>query len=295
MPVQRRRNVLDNPGFRFSTLGASASLASLPAHGYVCDRWKVANTGYTGTVSRGTTPTDTAIPKWLRGVSALTLAITGVGTELVVRQTIEEAQPYARSKAVVSLIAFGPDGGSLEVGIGGRYQRVKTLGLVIPTVVDCPLDVPDAALTTLDVEVRNPSGTGTYYLAFMQATIGENTGRAGSYELPTSWVDRASCDRYVRPIGRGLVCEAESATRLVGLLPLSPAMRTTPTLQSPAGSVSAAAAGNNATVSAATATLTLTTQGADGARVIIDGFSGLTVGGRYVVTTTQIGVLLADY
>lgn len=298
MPTMRRYNVLDNPAFRLWDYGTAAiNLASLPSHGYFATRWKIANTGWTGNVSKGITSSDQAVPKWLRDAPCVQFAITSAsGTSLVMRQTIEDAQSYARSFAVLTVYGFGPDGGSFAAGIEGQVKRVTTRGPDTLVRLDVPILLGDLAATIATVDVfRDPSGSGTYKVAFAQLTLGGSTGKADRLELPLISDDRRSCSRYAQPVGAGKPARAVSATRLVVALEVDPPMRASGSLVSPASSVTAVAMSNGATVTAAAATITYVSAGIGGGRFIIDGFTGLTTGDSYMITTAVAGVLHADY
>lgn len=296
MPTSDRQNALDNAGFRIFDFGTTADLAALPTHGYLATRWKMLSTGYAGTATKGTTPTTTTIPKWLRGRDALTLNVTTLGSTLRVRQTLEDGQSYGRSMVVLSLAVFGPDGATFLAGVDGKYTPVRTKGATTAVIVDIPITLGDIATLTMPVDVfLNPSMVGTYQIAWAQLRLGALDGGAGGYVLPSIQDDLLRCTRYARPIGASLVARATSATRLIAPLWLPNPMVKLPTFRNPAASVSAVTASSGAAVTAATATMTFASGTASGGRVVIDGFTGLTIGDTYLVSTTQLGVLDADY
>lgn len=297
MPIMQKRNALDNPAFRFwDYTSVAVNLDSLPANGYLANRWKLSHTGWSGNVSKGTTPSVASIPKWLRGRDSFAFSLTGAGTALSMKQTVEDAQTYARSFAVLTVYAFGPDGGSFEIGVAGQFKRVGTKGPDVVVRHDFPVMLQDLALTTMEVEAfRNPSGTGTYRVVFAHLTMGEISGKSGPLLYPQVDADRKRCDRYAQSVGQGITARATSATRMVAGVHLSESMRAGASLLGAATSVNTARLADNASATTASASLTYASGGARGGRLVMDGFTGLTVGESYQITTPSVGVLHADY
>lgn len=296
MPIPGRHNYADNPGFRLWDYGTTFDLAALPANGYVANRWKVVNTGYTGTVSKGTTPTTTSIPKWLRGVDCIDINITGVGSKLALRQVIEDAQTYARSTAFVSVVVMGPTGALFYVGAHGLYNRQAIHTPDVPINFDVPIGLPDLPTPTMDFEpFESPDLVGLYKVAYVQLRMGvENASNPDGYELPTLAESRRRCARYTAPLLGSFEVVATDTTRVVGVRTFREPMRVAPTLVQPAASASLVTLGGAVVLNAAP-TISVLNASVNGARIVIEGYTGLTVDARYMVTAASLGTLHADY
>lgn len=301
MPTIDRINALDNERFRLWDYGtATYASATPPAHGYICNRFKGVIDGAPGvTVSQGSTSSSTDIPKWLRAVPCLQVAVPATVNAKTdrfrIRQVIEDGQAFGRSNVVIIVYVMGTAGRHFYVGVAGQYQRFTALGNDVVLRVEAKFTIPDQALTTLDVDIFEAASAGTFYIPFAQATVGRNDGRADVIEMHMTVDNMVRCSRYARPIPQGTPFKAVSATRVIGAVQHPVQMRAQPTLQNPPAAVNLTKLSDASTVTASAATVSVTNASSRSARVIIDGFTGLTVGDEFILSTQTLGVLHADF
>lgn len=300
MPTIDRINALDNNRFTLWDYGVAAvSAGAPPSHGYIANRWKMIIAGtVAATVSQGTTSAESSIPKWYRAASCMQIAVTSTisgANSMIIRQTIENGQLFGRSDAVLSMVVFGTAGRSFYAGINGNYVKVTTLGNDVPVIVNYPVTLPDLPLATVDVDIFVGASAGTFYIPFAQAAFSRGGKPIEVFEFHQPSETRRRTNRYARRIRQGMLFKAVSATRVVGIDLHPEEMRTAPTLVNPASTVRLTKFVDGAIVDNNAPTISVNNASAQACRIIIDGFTGLTVGEEFMLSSNNIGILHADY
>lgn len=292
MSTTQNRNALMNPAFRLWDYGTTADLAALPAVPYLANRWKLARTTAAGTVAKGTTPSGSTTDKWVRGVDCLSVAITTAGT-MSVTQTIENGVRLARGLHTLSVVAFGPAGGSFTVECAGVRGVLNTTGGDNPNVLH--LDVFSGDIVGPDMPVtifKDPTLAGTYQVVFAQMLMGVEKPTRGPFHLPTIPEERARCARYCVPVTAGELIHGGSSSGMMAPrfdMRIAPSfIQQTTTLDAiqiragTAGQITSA----NASISNASTT---------GVRLSVQGTTTNFTATEMMLTTPQFGVFHADY
>lgn len=292
MTTTTARNALMNPAFRLWDYGESLDLAALPAVPYAATRWKVAGGTAAGTIAKGTTPTGSTTDKWVRGVDALTATITTAGT-CSVTQTIENGVRIARGLHTLSVVAFGPAGGSFTVEAAGVRGVLKTTGGVNPDVLHLDVFTGDIVGPDLPVTIfKDPGLAGTYQVVFVQLLTGIEKPARGPFHIPTITEERARCARYCVPVTSGELVHGNASSAF-----LAPRfdMRVAPsfiahTTVFDAIQIRSGAAGQITSANISTSNVSTT-----GARVSVQGTATGFTATEMMMTTPRLGVFHADF
>lgn len=292
------RNTLMNPGFDFWDYGVGPFAVA----GYTSTRWKLALAGApVVSVTKGTTSSSLALPKWLRGQSNLTIAVntyTPATDDITIQQRVDIGGRLGERRLALSIVAAGPAGASFSVSIDGTRHRIYTKGLDgggedILTHA-CIYEVIDAVATSdMPIEIfAEPSGTGTFKVMFAQLEFTD--GIAAPFELRTRSTERMLLSRYIHPIGRGLFGIGDGATGFLSSVRFPTEMRVNPTWRPILTSnITINDLSSGGVVNAATPTYTVTLANTFGARVKITGFTATTA--IPYMLSSEIGFFDADY
>jgi hypothetical protein len=287
-------NAVMNPDFSFWDYGTGPFTGS----GATASRWKMTKTGNpTVSVQKGITPSDSSIPKWLRGVPCMDIAITtlSAGDDVQVRQIVENGEKLGNQLFALSGVAFGPDGASFYVGFSNFYKKVITKGDNVP-VRFCFTEAISDPATTLSVDAfMSPSTTGTFKLAFIQLEALKQDALPSPFQLRNQAIERQLLNRYVYPVGVGISLRSSTVSAFGGIrfpVPMriiptfKPLITTGVKIQDVISGVESASGnvGYAASVTENGGRLSLT-----------NGWSGLTNGSVHMLNTENIGVFDADY
>lgn len=286
-------NHLINPDFGITDLGTAARTTS----GYVVPRWKLELTGSPGvSAAPGTLPADIGQPKWLRGKPCLNLDVTTLaGADRVqVTQRIEGGERFSRQPAHVTVVAYGPDGGTLRFGVGGAYRTLTTRGATTRIMATFTESIEDPSTEYLIAEIEAKS-TGLFKVGFVQVAWPDSLAHPPSPELRPRHVERLLLARYVYPLRRGLYA-ATGGTQQFLPVNFPVPMRAAPTLAVAASGIDVAElrSGTATTISPATVTVLDATTG--GCRVRLTGTHSVALAATdgYLLTD-YAAVLTADY
>ncbi|MDQ0679093.1 hypothetical protein QFZ30_002475 [Arthrobacter pascens] len=287
-------NHLINPDFFFTDFGTAARSTT----GYVVPRWKLELGGAAAATGQPTTlPADIGQDKWLRGKSGLTLNVTtlGAGNSAKLTQRIEGGDRFSRQPARVTVVLYGPDGGTLRYGIGATSRIVTTLGSTTAVTATYAETVDDPSTEYLEVTLE-PLTLGAFQIAFIQVDWPDDLAAPPSLELRGRQVERLLLNRYVHTVRVGTPVVLGSATQNMAVT-FPATMRAVPVIATSATSVTLKeiSTGNSLTVAAPT--YALFDASVTGCRIRISGAPAAqppATSAGYV-TTESLVVLNADY
>ncbi len=291
-------NHLINPDFFFTDFGTAPRATT----GYVVPRWKLDLTGAPGVSAfPAALPADISQDKWLRGKSGLTLDVASidVGQRVRLTQRIEGGDRFSRQSAHMTLVAYGPDGGSIKYGIGSTSRTMQTAlspaGNPKATTASYIENIDDPATEYLEVFIE-PLQPGTYQIAFVQIDWPDDVAVLPSLELRPRQIERTLLNRYSYVVPVGAAASLGSALQTV-LVPLPVPMRINPKVVARPGAITVreSLTGDPVTVPSPSYALTDTKPG--GCRVRITGAPETPIPATTVgyLSTADTLVLEADY
>jgi hypothetical protein len=304
------RNVLLNPKFDLVDYGAGPFNAT----GYCATRWKLERTGTANAVTAapGTTASNAGIAKWLRSRACLDVVVTAADYNTAtdtatIRQRVEDGDRHGRAVARLTVVAFGPAGGSFKIGFAGRRRTLSTLGdsgagTPLPAFQVVEELVPDPSTSYLTAEIFSAPADldATYKIAFVQLEYRHHARvEPEAYELRSPAVERLLCARYVWPIPRWTPCQSTSSSQVVVPVVVPVEMTATPSIVAGVSSVDFVQQTNASvfTSAAPSPSLDATHKSSHGGRVVFAAFtspSALGSGVHGMIGTARSALLEAE-
>lgn len=292
MTTTHNRNALMNGAFQLWDYADSVDLAALPSVPYAATRWKIGGGTATGTVAKGTTPTGSTTDKWVRGVTCMNVNVTAPGT-MNVTQTVENGVRYARGLHMLSVVAFGPAGGSFTVECAGVRGVLNTKGGVNPDVLHLEVYTGDITTTDMPVTVfKDPGAAGLYQIALVQLVMGLNAPERGPLVVPSVREERLRVSRYCYPITSGELVHGGSTS---GMMAPRFDMRVAPSFIQHVTTMDAIQIRSGAAGQITSANASISNVSTTGARLAVQGTTTGFTATEMMLTTPRLGVFHADY
>lgn len=306
-------NALINPHFENQDYGTALRNST----GYVVTRTKLERTGTAGAITAqpGITSSNSALAKAFRSRACIDMVVTAASynpaTDTgILRQRVPDSDRFGRQRAHFRVVAFGPDGGSFDMGLNGatgftrRHRRVVTQGNTaggtpIPTTITLDEHITDLPSEYITAEYfSNPADEdASFKIAYVHLEFLGDKEDPSHFIYSPAWLERERAEPYLWVCPQWHEAVGGAGETVVTTVSLSKPMTATPTIVQPVSSsaVTRKIAGTDVTSAAPSFGFdAVPNKSPRGGRIASSGYVGLTSGTLVVHKTVAPFALEAE-
>lgn len=272
---------------------------TLTATGWLFTRWRFERTGTGVTAAPGTTDGNANLEKWARSRKCADMVVASASYDPAVdngllrqRVPIQNIDRCGKQEVLFRVSAFGPDGGSFEMGLSGaitqrRYKDLVTQGSTpggtpIYTTEKIREQVTEFSANHLTLEVFNHpiDADATYKIFNIQVDFLEPGEDEPPLYYHPPWFERMRCAPYLWPCPRGYTASTLAGGASIYVPISTPVeMNAAPSVVPGAAPVVWKQGSTDTDFNAAAPSHTGSSTHNRGGRIIIGGFSALPASG----------------